>query len=416
MRALLTAVARCLSTAQLLSSCTLFFLVLAAEPVWTHHSRAAFDGQNPMRMTGTVTEFRWVNPHILIRIELDDGEEWTLEAHSVQGVMSYGWESDTIEVGDRITLEAAPHSNPEYKYALMRWVLTPDGQALNAMPNSIIPAEFANGVPQQPAGGGRDSAQDLSALADASTDFSGLWSPASPSRVIAGTERPARAAGSGDAPGGRAAAPARGQRRAAAGGNDGAAPAPGARAAPGSNLPLTELARNELANMRQSDNPAYSCIEENFPEFMTTPLMIRIDRYEDRLVLEKQNSGAVRTIWLDDSAIPEAAYQPSRDGLATGVFENERTLAFSISGYTAATWGITRGVHSSAEKSIEGRMSLSEDGKGIDVTWTTLDPIYLTEPLVRTGQLSVQPDREFIRAICDPDVSTVPLEFEQGQP
>lgn len=390
----------------------LVLLASGSSGVDAHHSRAGFDGANPMRMTGTVTEFRWVNPHILARIELDDGEEWTLEAHSVQGVMGYGWEMDTVEVGDRITVGAAPHSNPENKYALMRWVLTADGQALNAMPNSVIPAEYADGVPQQPAGGGRNSGQDLSALADASTDFSGIWSPALPSRAIAGTARPARAAGSQAAPDGGGAAPARARRGAAAGGNDGSAPAPGARAAPGSNLPLTELARNELANMQASDNPAYSCIEENFPDFMTTPLAIRIDRYEDRFVLEKQNSGAVRTIWLDDAAIPEAAYQPSRDGLATGAFENERTLAFSISGYTAATWGLTRGVHSSAEKSIEGRMILSEDGKGMELTWTTLDPVYLTEPLVRTGQLSVQPDREFIRAVCDRDVSAVPLQFE----
>ena len=51
--------------------------------VYAHHSRAGFDGANPMRMTGTVTEFCWVNPHILARIEVVDGKSMRIEQNGL---------------------------------------------------------------------------------------------------------------------------------------------------------------------------------------------------------------------------------------------------------------------------------------------------------------------------------------------
>jgi hypothetical protein len=51
--------------------------VLAALPVWAHHSFAAeFDDKKPLKLVGTVTKMEWTNPHSWIHIDVKgpDGE------------------------------------------------------------------------------------------------------------------------------------------------------------------------------------------------------------------------------------------------------------------------------------------------------------------------------------------------------
>ena len=60
-------------------------LILAAVPVVAHHSFAAeYDAQRPVKMTGTVTQMEWINPHAWIHIDVKkpDGkaENWMVEA------------------------------------------------------------------------------------------------------------------------------------------------------------------------------------------------------------------------------------------------------------------------------------------------------------------------------------------------
>ena len=59
-------------------------LLLAAVPVVAHHSFAAeYDAQKPVKMTGTVTQMEWINPHAWIHMDVKkaDGkvENWMVE-------------------------------------------------------------------------------------------------------------------------------------------------------------------------------------------------------------------------------------------------------------------------------------------------------------------------------------------------
>jgi hypothetical protein len=55
-------------------------VVLAAlsAPAWVHHSGAMFDRSKEMKITGTVTEFQWTNPHASFKVDVLGADGKTL--------------------------------------------------------------------------------------------------------------------------------------------------------------------------------------------------------------------------------------------------------------------------------------------------------------------------------------------------
>src|SRR5688572_12210840 len=55
-----------------------------AAPVLAHHSAAAFDTQKQVTVTGTVTQYRFANPHVYLTIQVrkDDGSINTMEVEA----------------------------------------------------------------------------------------------------------------------------------------------------------------------------------------------------------------------------------------------------------------------------------------------------------------------------------------------
>ena len=85
------------------------FPILNAE---AHHSRANFDIDSTIRLTGTVAIVRWRSPHVFWGIEVanEQGEieSWTIEGHSISGLMGNGWQSDSVKVGDHVDVIVNP--------------------------------------------------------------------------------------------------------------------------------------------------------------------------------------------------------------------------------------------------------------------------------------------------------------------
>ena len=84
-------------------------LTVAAVPVAAHHSFAAvFDVNRPLDLTGTLTRLEWTNPHAWIYIDVEneagEAETWGLEMGSPNGLVRRGWNRNTIQVGDEITV------------------------------------------------------------------------------------------------------------------------------------------------------------------------------------------------------------------------------------------------------------------------------------------------------------------------
>lgn len=109
-------------------------VLLPAVPSPAHHSFAAvFDPDQPINLTGTVTEFEWMNPHAWIYIDVadDDGDtvNWGLELGSPNSLVRRGWSYDSLEVGDEITAQGVRARDGSLK-AAVRTVTLSNGREL----------------------------------------------------------------------------------------------------------------------------------------------------------------------------------------------------------------------------------------------------------------------------------------------
>ena len=84
-------------------------LLVVTQTGSTHHSFAAvFDRDSPIELTGTVTQLEWMNPHtwFYMDVERDEGsvENWALEMGSPNTLIRRGWNRNSLNVGDVVTV------------------------------------------------------------------------------------------------------------------------------------------------------------------------------------------------------------------------------------------------------------------------------------------------------------------------
>ena len=85
------------------------FLVLAAIPLWAHHSFSAeFDQKKVVILQGTVIKMEWVNPHAYIHISVKgpDGTvtEWAIEGNTPNSLLRAGLTKKSLEAGTEIAV------------------------------------------------------------------------------------------------------------------------------------------------------------------------------------------------------------------------------------------------------------------------------------------------------------------------
>jgi hypothetical protein len=97
-------------TTKVLMMAVLFAGLTALDrPSFAHHGNAAFDLSKPVVLKGAVvTEFRWINPHPLIKADFKNAkgevEKWTMEMGSTVSAQLIGWGRNTLQPGDVVTL------------------------------------------------------------------------------------------------------------------------------------------------------------------------------------------------------------------------------------------------------------------------------------------------------------------------
>lgn len=109
-------------------------LAVMAGSASAHHSFAMFDRDRPTRITGTIKEFQWVNPHSWIQVMAPyKGKvaEWSIEGRSPNVLARRGWKRDTLKPGDKVTLTIYPLKSGKPGGAIVE-VRFADGRVLNA--------------------------------------------------------------------------------------------------------------------------------------------------------------------------------------------------------------------------------------------------------------------------------------------
>jgi len=93
-----------------LSACILLIagILLFAVPAPAHHSQAVYDEDTLITLKGTVTQFEFVNPHVIIHLDVKDDkgnvESWQCFS-AAPGVESRaGWTHDYFKPGEEITV------------------------------------------------------------------------------------------------------------------------------------------------------------------------------------------------------------------------------------------------------------------------------------------------------------------------
>ena len=115
----------------------LSILGLTGASVAAHHSFAMFEMDKDVTYTGVVTDYKWLNPHVHITMDIKPGPgvdpalvgAWDIEGGSTNIMGRQGWTRATFKVGDPIKLVGHPMKDGSRGISLF-YVLTPDGKRL----------------------------------------------------------------------------------------------------------------------------------------------------------------------------------------------------------------------------------------------------------------------------------------------
>jgi len=77
-----------------------------------HHSVTMFDREHPIQLIGAVREFKFINPHASIVLEVTGKDAlpviWNLEGDSANSLKWDGWSGQTLKPGDELRITVDP--------------------------------------------------------------------------------------------------------------------------------------------------------------------------------------------------------------------------------------------------------------------------------------------------------------------
>lgn len=122
-------------------------LTALPRPVLAHHGFSVeFDKDNPITLTGSVTKFEFMNPHIYFYVDVKgkDGKvvNWAFEGGPPNVIYRQGWRKGTLKPGDVVTVKGFRAKDGTHLAACAS-VKLPDGREVSAGSGAV--AAGANG-------------------------------------------------------------------------------------------------------------------------------------------------------------------------------------------------------------------------------------------------------------------------------
>jgi hypothetical protein len=112
------------------------FVLVLSESMFAHHGLSAYYEKNPVTLKGTVTDFKWSNPHTQIYFDVKDDNgkvtHWACETLNPARLLRAGWTKHSLNPGDQITITliAAQNGAP---VGFLRKLVLADGTELGVM-------------------------------------------------------------------------------------------------------------------------------------------------------------------------------------------------------------------------------------------------------------------------------------------
>ena len=115
--------------------CACLGLAAFSVSVFAHHSFAMFDFGKILTIEGTVEQFQWTNPHVVLWVNADaeSGDEpqlWGVELSSPGNLMRAGWTKRSLSPGDRVSVSLSPLRSGNAGGAFRKTTLLASGQEL----------------------------------------------------------------------------------------------------------------------------------------------------------------------------------------------------------------------------------------------------------------------------------------------
>ena len=136
-------------------------ILMLAGSALAHHSVLPFDRDTFSVLEGVISELRWRNPHVRIKliVRTDAGieEEWDLESGAANSIARKGVSRDDINVGDRVRVAGWP-SKFGRKQLFVINLLLPNGQETVTM-NDDFPLLWTEGPAKVKTGPGDTNLQ-----------------------------------------------------------------------------------------------------------------------------------------------------------------------------------------------------------------------------------------------------------------
>jgi hypothetical protein len=113
--------------------CFAAFLVVAG-PALAHHGTASYDTGKVVTVKATMTEFRFINPHVQlyfdVKNEKGETEKWQAELTAPNKLSRAGWDKHTLKPGDSIAASGYVSKNDPHTMWINK-LIGPDGEQLH---------------------------------------------------------------------------------------------------------------------------------------------------------------------------------------------------------------------------------------------------------------------------------------------
>lgn len=321
-------------------------LVSWASSVSAHHSSSPhFDSEKPVSISGVVTEFKLVNPHAYLYVDVADKNgvvtNWNCEMNAASSLKRNGWTKEALKPGTKVTLNGSAARRDPHGCAFA------DGEYGDGI-------KFTRGGTMSAVVQAAAVDQAISTVAN-SVSMTGLWQTKPRVRnAPAGAERV------GERPGAAQAARSRLGRYADS------VTAAGEAAADGYDM--------------RFDDPALFCSPSSIVRGWSEPNGVsRVTVGADQVLIEHEFMDTKRTIYPIGTQ-QAAAVAPDFRGYSTGRFEGN-VLSIETRGFPAGVLVPHPGIMHSEELVVTETLTLSEDGNELVREYSATDPTYLKEPI-----------------------------------